>query len=254
MTSSSYVKGRQAEQLARACRVLGKLDMTHGALGHISHRLEDSNTILIKGKGADEAALRFTEPSDIVEIDFDAETVDGPAGLRAPSEAFIHTQIFKAHPEAQSVIHCHPEHAILVSICELDILPIYGMARPGAELAVEGVPFYPRSLRIETAESGDELAKYMGLSKVVLMKGHGISVYGSSVEDATVRALAFNELLSMTYKAYLVGTPIPIPDEDIEELRKPPVEKARGTVGGETSMYAAWRYYLGLSGETDGRS
>jgi ribulose-5-phosphate 4-epimerase/fuculose-1-phosphate aldolase len=227
--------------------------MTHGALGHISYRLDDTNTMLIKGKGVDEAALRFTEPSDIVEVDFDAETVDGPSGLRAPSEAFIHTQIFKSHPEARSVIHCHPEHAILVSICELEILPIYGMARPGAELAIQGIPFFRKSLRVLSPEMGDELAEFMGDSKVVLMKGHGISVYGSSVEDATVRALAMNELMTMTYKAYLVGQPIPISDEDIEELGRPLADVGRGSAGGVAALFADWRYYLGLAGETDGR-
>jgi ribulose-5-phosphate 4-epimerase/fuculose-1-phosphate aldolase len=253
MVSSSYTKARRAEQLAQAHRVLGKLDMTHAALGHISYRLDDGHTMLIKGKGVDEAALRFTEPGDIVEVDFAGETVDGPSGLRAPSEAFIHTQIFKKHPEVQSVVHCHPEHAILVSICELKIMPIYGMARPSADLAIRGIPIFRKSLRVLSAEMGDELADFMGNNKVVLMKGHGISVYGSSIEDATVRALEMNELLTMTYKAYLVGQPIPISDEDIEELRRPLAHVGRGSAGGEAQLFAHWRNYLGLAGETNGR-
>ncbi len=87
MRSSSYTKGRQSELVAQACRVLGKLDMTHGSLGHVSLRLDDSETLLIKGKGEDESALRFTEPSDIVEVDFNADTVDGPKGLRSPRKS-----------------------------------------------------------------------------------------------------------------------------------------------------------------------
>jgi ribulose-5-phosphate 4-epimerase/fuculose-1-phosphate aldolase len=90
----------------------------------------------------------------------------------------------------------------------------------------------------------------MGAHKAALMRGHGVSVVGSSVEDAAVRTLALNELVSMTYQAYLLGTPRPIPDEDIAELRKPLDEaRPRGTVGGQAGMLASWRYYRSLAGE-----
>jgi len=254
-----YEKARVAELIAKACRILGHQEMTYGALGHVSYRLE-GDTMLIKGKGPDEAALSFTAPRDIIEIDFDGEVVDGPEGLRAPSECFIHAQLFKSDPAIRSVIHCHPEHAILLTIAEREIVPIYGAARPGLEFAIDGVPTYPRSHTITTPALADALVATMGRSKVALMRGHGITVAGSGVEDATVRALAFNELLTMTYKAWLLGDPHPLPDEDIEDLRRASslssrvgdgaeVARRRGTPGGEASMLAAWRYYCGLASE-----
>ena len=54
----------------------------------------------------------------------------------------------------------------------------------------------------------------------------------------------------MTYKAYLLGTPQPILQEDIEEFTRPlDPNRRRGTAGGDTGMLASWRYYCSLAGE-----
>ena len=93
----------------------------------------------------------------------------------------------------------------------------------------------------------------MGEKKVALYaRGHGVSVVGSGVEDATVRCFALNELVTMMYKAYLLGDPKPIPAEDIAALAARHNETAprlRGSAGGEAGMRAAFRYYESLAGE-----
>jgi ribulose-5-phosphate 4-epimerase/fuculose-1-phosphate aldolase len=236
--------------VARACRILGKLDLTHGALGHVSYRLGDSETMLIKGKGPDEVGLRYTRADDILQVDFNATKLSGPPGLQPPSESYLHIWLYKHNPAVRSVIHVHPEHAVLLTICDKEILPIYGAYGPGARLAVEGVPVYPRSTTIGDDQVGEEFATFMGASQVALMRGHGVSVVGSGVEDAVVRTMALNELVSMTYKAYLLGTPKPIADEDIETYRKPlDPARRRGSAGGEAGMRAAWRYFCSLADE-----
>jgi ribulose-5-phosphate 4-epimerase/fuculose-1-phosphate aldolase len=238
------------ELVAKACRILGKLDLTHAALGHVSYRLGDSDTMLIKGKGPDEVGLRYTRPEDILVVNFNANKVSGAAGLQAPSESFLHFWLYKKNPEIRSVIHVHPEHAVLLTICEKEILPIYGAYGLGGRMAAEGVPVYPRSITVHDDKLGEEFAEFMGKKKVSLMRGHGVSVVGNGVEDATMRTQTLNELVTMTYKAYAIGQPKPILAEEIADLRKPPDEhRARGSAGGETGMMARWRYYCALTGE-----
>jgi ribulose-5-phosphate 4-epimerase/fuculose-1-phosphate aldolase len=238
--------------IARACRMLGKLELTHGALGHVSYRLDDSESMLIKGKGPEEVGLRYTRPEDILQVDFNADKVAGAAGLQPPSESYLHIWLYKHNPSVRSVIHVHPEHAVLLTICEKEIIPIYGAYGSGARLAIEGVPVYPRSVTIHDDRLGEEFATFMGGKQVALMRGHGVSVVGSGVEDAVVRTMALNELVTMTYKAYVLGTPKPILAEDIEAYSRP-VETARrrGSAGGEAGMLAAWRYYRSLAGEDE---
>jgi ribulose-5-phosphate 4-epimerase/fuculose-1-phosphate aldolase len=235
--------------VAQACRILGKLDLTHSSLGHVSRRIGD-DVMLIKGKGPDEVGVRYTEPDHIITVDFDGNKVAGPEGLQPPSESFLHIWLYKTNPQFASVVHVHPEPAVLLTICEKEIFPIYGAFGPGARMAIEGVTTYPRSVRINSVELGKEFANFMAGKKYALMRGHGVSVGGSSVEDATVRTLVLNELVSMTYKAYLLGKPKQILDEDIAAMSQPDDgPRLRGSVGGEAGMLAIYRYYRSLAGE-----
>jgi ribulose-5-phosphate 4-epimerase/fuculose-1-phosphate aldolase len=246
-------KKELAELVARSCRVLGKLDLTHGALGHVSYRLDGSETMLIKGKGPEEVGLRYTAVEDVLEVDFDANKLSGPEGLQPPSESFIHIWLYRRNPELRSVIHIHPEHAVLLTICDKPILPIYGAYGSGARLAIDGVPTFPRSITISSHALGQQFADFTGEKRAVLMRGHGATVSGTSVEDATVRSLALNELVTMMYKAHLLGEPKPITDEDIEEMsrrRSDPGPRRRGSADGELGMLATWRYYCSLAGES----
>jgi ribulose-5-phosphate 4-epimerase/fuculose-1-phosphate aldolase len=251
MSSFTGEKAVIAEKIAQSCRIMGKLELTHGALGHVSYRAEGADTILIKGKGVEEAGLRYTQASDVLEVDFDAEKVDGPDGLQPPSESFIHLWIYRQHPEVRSVAHVHPDHAVLLTIGQKEIRPILGAYDiPAAQMALDGVDTYHRSVTVSNDELGEEFATFMGDKKVALMRGHGISASGSSIEDVTVRCLTANRLVSMMYKAYLIGDPKPISDEDIAVLRAPlDPARTRGSAGGEVGMLASYRYYRSLAGE-----
>lgn len=233
------------EAIAQACRTLGELDITKAALGHISVRLGDSETMLIKGKGPDEVGLRFTQPRDIIVVDFKADMVEGPADLQPPSESFIHIWQFKTRPDVRCVIHMHPEHAVLLKICEKELVPAIGNA---TRWALEGVPVYPRSITITTDKLGQDLAAVMGNHSACYMRGHGVTVVGDSLEQATLRTIDLNEVSTMLYKAYVLGTPKPVLPEDIEERRQPmPANRTRGNAGGRAGMMSRYRYFTALA-------
>lgn len=245
---------RAIETVAESCRILGKLDITHAAFGHVSYRLSE-NSMLIKAKGPDEVGLRYTSVEDIIEVDFDGNKVSGPDGLRPPSESFIHIWLMKQNPGVGSVIHVHPEHAVLLTICEKEILPIYAAYDgSGIQLALEGIPTYPRSITITDDVLGKDFADFMGDKKVALMRGHGVSVVGKSIEEATVRTTQLNRIVTMTYKAYAIGEPKPILSEDIEELTRRRADgrpSERGSAGGDAGTLASYRYYRRLTGEEE---
>jgi ribulose-5-phosphate 4-epimerase/fuculose-1-phosphate aldolase len=239
------------ESIARSCRILGKLDLTHAALGHVSYRASE-DTLFIKGKGPDEVGLRYTTPDDIIEVNFAGEKVAGKEGLQPPSESFIHIWLMRKNAGVNSVIHVHPEHAVLLTVCEKEVLPIYAAYGSGARIALDGVETYQRSITISNDTLGEDFADFMGQKKVALMRGHGVTVVGNGIEDATVRSLALNELVTMMYKAYALGVPYPIPEEDVELMNRRAADtgpRKRGSAGGEAGMLAAYRYYRSLAGE-----
>ena len=235
--------------VATSCRILGNLNITHGSLGHVSYRGPGAETFLIKGKGPDEVGLRYTTPADIIEVDFHATKVRGAEGLQPPSESYIHLWLYRRNPGLRCVIHVHPEHAVLLTICGIEIQPIYGSYGTGSRIAVQGVPVYPRSRTVADDELGREFAEFMGEHTVAMMHGHGITVVGASVQEATVRTIAFDQLATMTYKAHLLGAPKLIAEDEIERLRRPEeVNRRRGSAGGVASTLATWRYYETLAG------
>lgn len=234
------------ETIAKACRTLGEMDITKEALGHISYRVGDDR-MLIKGKGPGEVGLRFTQPDDVILVDFEANKVEGRENLQPPSESFIHIWQMKTRPDVNCVIHMHPEHAVLLTIGEKPIIPIVGNR---ARIPMQGVPTYPHHFLISTSELGQDLAKAMGDKRVCLMRGHGVTVVGENIEQATLETIDFNELCTMMYKAYVLGNPKPILPEDMEARRTPlPGGRRLGNAGGRVGMLSRWRYFTNLEEE-----
>lgn len=237
-------------RVAQACRVLGVLGVTHGSLGHVSLRIRDGDRMLIKGKGPFEASLRSTTASDVVEVDFSAKKVEGRDDLRPPSESYIHIWLYKTNPELASVIHVHPEYAVLLTMCGIEIVPSYGCFGPGGKLALEGIPTFPDSTLIDDDERGERLARFMASRRVALMMGHGATIAGATLEESATRAVALHELTRMTYRAHAIGTPRRLPEQDIERLGRPlDPARPRGSAGGEAGLRSRWRLYCELAGE-----
>ncbi len=233
--------------VAKSCRILGKLELTKAATGHVSQRIGDSDRILIRARGPDELGVRYTTTDQVITVDLDGQLVDGPDGLTPPQEVFIHTWIYRTRPEVKSVIHIHPATVVLFTICNKPLLPLYGAYDPSSlDLLLDGIPTYGRSITIRNDELGREFSKAMGDKRACLMRGHGITTAGATVEEATVTAIKLNELAEMNYRANLLGDPQPISDEDIEVFRS----RDKGAVRSKVSSHlgSTWRYYAELTG------
>jgi L-fuculose-phosphate aldolase len=228
------------ERVAKACRVLGKLELTKAATGHISARVPGTETVLIRARGPGESGVRFTAADDVITVDFAGRKLAGRAELDPPQEVFIHTSLYRKRPEIGSVVHAHPATVVLFTICNKPLLPLYGAYDPSSlRLLLEGIPTYPRSITVTNNTLGEEFAATMP-GRACLMRGHGITTCGATVEEATLTAIKLNELAEMNYRAHLLGNPQPIPDDEIAHF-------SAGSA--RTHGAALWRYYCTLVGE-----
>jgi len=233
--------------VAQSCRVLGKLNLTKEPSGHVSARVPGEEKVMIKARGPEESGLRFVQPRDIITVDFSGKKIAGDDGLETPQEVFIHTWLYKTRPDVQCVVHVHPLTVVLFTICNKPLQPLYGAYDPsGLRLLVEGLATYPRSITVSTDRLGEEFAAAMGQRAACLMRGHGITSAAASVEEATLTAIKLNDAAVINYQAALLGTPEPIPQEDIEFL----VGRARP---GSNAIHANsnWRYYCKLLDEEE---
>jgi L-fuculose-phosphate aldolase len=235
-------------RVAQACRVLGTLELTKAATGHVSARIPGADRALIRARGPAERGVRYTDDAQVIEVDFDGRVVNGSDGLTAPVEVFIHTALYKAKPQVNAVVHVHPPTVVLFTICDKPLQPLFGAYDPNAlKLALNGIPTYPRSILISTPALGDQLVQSIGEKPVCLMRGHGITTVGDTVEAAALNAIHLNELAIMNYRAHQLGEPKPISEEDQAEFRALTLPRPGARKGSSAS--ALWQYYLALTGE-----
>ena len=87
-------------------------------------------------------------------------------------------------------------------------------------MAAEGVPTFPRSCLITRPDLAAEMIEAMEGRDACVLRGHGVTVTGRSVEAAAVRALDLDALARVTVQLAQLGTPEPdeVSSEDMAEL------------------------------------
>ncbi len=123
--------------------------------GHISFRLpDDPGLFFMKAHslGLDEITL-----ANILTIDLDGKVVAGTA--RRHSEVFIHSEILKARPDVNCVIHTHPTYSTALSATGR---PLKCYSQPGA-LFYEALGTYTDTINlIRTEDMGAGVARALG--------------------------------------------------------------------------------------------
>jgi ribulose-5-phosphate 4-epimerase/fuculose-1-phosphate aldolase len=205
--------------VALACRILAMEGLVEGVLGHVSVRT-GPDRMLIRCRGEDEQGLMFAGEQDVREADLDG-TLTGPAGgYRVPNELPIHGELMRARPEVNAVVHAHPPAVLLCGVAGLALRPVFGSYNiPAMRMALDGVPVYPRSVLIRRPDLAREMIAAMGDRPVCVLRGHGITVTGASVEEAVVRAVNLNVLAAVTLELARLGVQAPeIPAGDVADL------------------------------------
>jgi ribulose-5-phosphate 4-epimerase/fuculose-1-phosphate aldolase len=132
--------------------------------------------------------------ADIVEVGLDCKPV-APNAPRLNGERYIHCQVYKARSEVQSVIHTHDLAVIPFGLAGVPLKPVVAQAgflppeTPLFEIREANASEPKRGMLVLNAHLGDALAAKLGDNPVILMRGHGDTVVGKSVREATVRTI-----------------------------------------------------------------
>jgi ribulose-5-phosphate 4-epimerase/fuculose-1-phosphate aldolase len=222
--------------VAQACRILAMEGLVEGVLGHVSVRTGEDR-MLIRCRGRDEHGLMFTREEDVRTTTLDGTIIGPDDGYAVPNELPIHGELLRARPEVNAVVHAHPPAVLLCGVAGLELRPVFGAYNiPAARLARDGIPVYPRSVLIRRPELAHEMIAAMGDRPVCVLRGHGVTVTGESVEQAVVRALNLNALAVVTLELARLGRPAePIPAEDVAELPD---------LGSAFNDLSVWRYHV----------
>src|ERR1700747_864811 len=201
------------QQLIVAGKVLvaqGQDDFTRG---HISFRLPDEpNLFFMKAHsiGLDEITMQ-----NILTIDLEGNVVAGKA--RRHREVYIHSEIFKARPDVNCVIHTHPTYSIALSATGRG-LKCY--SQPGA-LFYQALGSYTDTINlIRSHAMGAGVARALGNGRAVLLKNHGVVVTGATIAEAVIGALMLENGAMVQLLVEAAGDSAPeFSRADIEKLK-----------------------------------
>jgi len=178
----------QIEDIVAANRILSDQGVVDG-FGHVSARQEENAARFLLARSM---APGLVTADDILEFDLTGNALD-PHGRTLYVERFIHSEIYKADPKIKAIVHSHSPSIIPFGVTSVPLRPIYHMSSflgagvPIFEIRHTGGP--ATDMLIRDPELGAALAKSIGKSAVVLMRGHGNVVVGDSVQQVVFRAI-----------------------------------------------------------------
>jgi ribulose-5-phosphate 4-epimerase/fuculose-1-phosphate aldolase len=193
--------------LVTSCRILAN-EQIIDAFGHISVRISDMDRFLIPPFVS---AAMVTE-ADLLTLNLDGKVVDGNG---APNrEVFIHSECYRHRPDVASVCHAHSPMVKVFAALGEPLRPIENFAT----LFAPETPVYERVGLIVTPTLGSEVATTLGNRRAVIMRGHGSTVVGPNLKQATVAAIYLEETARLTYRARSIGKPICFTEDEVEAL------------------------------------
>lgn len=146
---------------------------------------------------------------DLMEFELDGTPVDA-RGRTPYGERFIHSALFEARPEVQSVIHNHSQTVIPFSVTNVPLRPLSHVAAPmGHDAPVWDIrdKFGDTDLLVVNMEQGRDLARAVGKGAVALMRGHGCVVAGASIRKAVFTAVYLQVNARLQLDSLRLGEP-----------------------------------------------
>jgi len=175
------------EKLVVANRILYDHEVVDG-LGHISVRHDSVPHAFLLSCNR---APGLVKTADITAYDYDGNTLSDTSE-RPYLERYIHGEIYRARPDVVAVVHSHSPSVIPFGATGNRLRPIFHM---GGFLGSGSAHFEIRDtagdtdMLIRSSELGRALATSLGNCTCVLMRGHGSTVVGKSIEQAVFRAI-----------------------------------------------------------------
>ncbi|MFH1488071.1 MAG: class II aldolase/adducin family protein [Pseudomonadota bacterium] len=193
------------EQLVLANRILA-YEKIFDYLGHVTVRNPENPKAFFISRSL--APEQVTE-RDILEVDFEGNVLTRTT-QKPYSERIIHGAIYKARPDVHAVIHAHPQPLVILSVTDIPVRII----NHSASVFYEGVPVYDEydlkssnssGMLVRSGEEGERVARTLGKSRGMLMRGHGCNVVGQTVPHAVQAAIALRDNVVMQLEAQKFG-------------------------------------------------
>lgn len=224
------------EKLAIANRILYDQGVVDG-FGHISVRHDKSPEHFLLSSNR---APGLVNPEDILSYDLNGDLAVA-SDKRSYLERFIHSEIYRSRPDVMSVVHSHSPSVIPFGATGQRLRPIFhmsGFLGSGSALFEIRDAGGNTDLLISSTGLGKALAQSLSQHNCVLMRGHGSTTVGPSIEVAVYRAIYAEVNAKLQLQAAALG-PINFLNEEEAALA------AATTEGQVVRTWDLWRGRIG---------
>jgi L-ribulose-5-phosphate 4-epimerase len=218
-------------QVAACTLLLNDLGLL-GYSGHVAARMPGRDAIMIQSRDQPRAKLA---QDDLLICDLDGKLLDGPAGMRPPSEIFLHTEIMRARPDVNAVAHFHHDRTTAFTMVEGIALKLI---KNHAIRWRNGIPIHPQPGHVNTPARGRSLAATLGAAHALLIRAHGQVIAAESVPALLVDSVTFIENAEAMILASQLGRVLPLTAEEIADFC--------ASLDRDHFVRKAWNYYLTL--------
>ena len=199
-------------RLRNAIAEIGKLCYAKGFIvgadGNISARMSDG-TVLITPAGAMKG---FLSPEHMAHVDMQGRVLDN--GPKCSTETGIHLVSYHERPDMRAVLHCHPPHAVALTIAGIDLqMPII----PEIIVTIGGIPTAPFGTP-GTPELPESIRAIVRCSDTLVMQNHGAVTLGTNLLDAFKKLDMLEHTAKILWLAHCVGKVNPLPPEAVQKL------------------------------------
>src|SRR4051812_38439569 len=196
------------QQLVDAIRMLERAGyIDHN--GHCSAR-RDGTSFYINTGASVRGALTI---GDIVAVDLDGNLVEGSA--KPPLEFHIHSAIYRARPDVNSVMHTHPQWSTFLTMTGVKYKAVYAQG-----VLLGDLPLMDSPLSVNTKPMGEKLVATIGNRPAALLKAHGAVTVGADIVEAFVLAAYLEENAYRQYMAMQIGEPYVFSEQEIMLCRE----------------------------------
>jgi ribulose-5-phosphate 4-epimerase/fuculose-1-phosphate aldolase len=202
-------------QLVMANRILANEGVIDD-FGHISlrHPLRSDRYFLSCSRSPE-----LVTRADIMEFTLDGEPIDAQG--RSPyRERVIHGATYAARPDVMSVAHHHARSVLPFAMNGLKLRPVFHMgAILGREVPVwdSRNEFGDTNMLVETAAQGRSMAAALGQGRCVLLRAHGATCVGASLQETTFVSIYMKENADLQLRMLPLGEPTYLSPGEIEQ-------------------------------------
>lgn len=188
-------------------RQMSREGLTAGRSGNVSKRYGDGFLITPSGMLCDDLS-----EEDIVLIDLEGAF----HGCRMPSSEWqFHLDIYRAHPAAGGIVHCHSRYATSLACANRPVPAFHYMvaAAGGRQIPLADYATFG------TKKLSKAILKALGTKyRACLMANHGQIAYGRKAFAALELAREVEELAAQYCQTLQMGAPVILPDKEMDRV------------------------------------